>query len=279
MSVNACVTDRVHSSNTQISINGNPLVGVSQFDFSADRDATDLRSFASLDIESRISQKAPKTNITLGWTLGSEFLLDPFLDLASEPIVSVENFVISQKDNVGENIFSGCYLTSYEINAGVGELVKGALQYEGDYYSTGASTATQTSHSNLHPYLPSKIKISSSFSEGQNTGASIQSFSFSLPIPRKPIYRIGERTPQTRYPEFPVVGDLSFSILKTEIEGITGAIILPSGDINITLEDCRGFQAEYSLKNCSYISFSESLGLDDNATLDFNYKFNSFTRE
>ncbi|MGK3946294.1 hypothetical protein ABK046_49070, partial [Streptomyces caeruleatus] len=81
---------------------------------------------------------------------------------------------------------------------------------------------TTESSDSVEPFIPSKITISSTFDEGCSTDLSIQNFSFSYPIARKAVYQIGKRNAKLRYPELPIIGDLSFSVLKTEIAEMTG---------------------------------------------------------
>ena len=254
------------------------MTGVSQFDFAKNRDSQDLQSLGSTHVGKSITELEPVTEIFFSWVLG-EGLTDPFFDLATGDIVSVEKFVLEKKDLAGTNVFSGQYLTSYEINGGVGELVAGSVSYEGDYHFWNSNTFSVESNDSVKPFLPSKISISSTFSEGASTDLSAQNFSFSYPIPRKAIHQLGKRNAKLRYPELPVVGTFSFSVVKNELAEMTGIVVLPTGDTNIVLEDCDGQNSiTYSLKGCRLEDISESLDLDGSASIDFNYKFDYFTR-
>lgn len=269
---------RIHSSNSQVFINGTRLTGVSQFEFSKNRDSENLQSLGSTHIANSITDLEPVVEISFSWILGKG-VTDPFFDLSTGDIVSVEKFVLQKKDLAGTDVFSGQYLTSYEINGGVGDLVNGSATYEGDYHTQNTGVFTVESNDSIKPFLPSKIGISSTFAEGATTNLSAQNFSFSYPIPRKAVHQLGKRNAKLRYPELPTVGDFSFSVIKNEIVQMTGIVVLPTGDTNIVLEDCDGQNAvTYSLKGCRLENISESLDLDGSASIDFSYKFDYFTR-
>jgi hypothetical protein len=268
---------RVHSSDTQIFINGVRLKGVSNFSFSKNRETLDLRGLHSLDVDDRISQTIDSIEANLSWVLGNG-IGDPFFDVGTSGVTSVEKFLIEAKDTVGTNILSGAYLNSYEVSAAVGDLVNGSISYEVDshYWNTGKlSYSDQTQDSNT-PFLPKSIVVLPSGVECgvSSSGMAVQSLNFTIPITRKVVKRVGSTIPKTRYPEFPIIGDLSFSVLKNTLTGMSGAVVLDKGSMSISMSDC-GYNGDktYFFPNCNLISFSESLDLEGNSTIDFNYKF------
>ncbi len=267
---------RVHSSNSQISVNGTRLTGVSQFSFSKEQDATDLRGLGSFYVDDRITQSNSKIETTIEWALGKN-ISDPFFDIQQSGLLSIENFLIEAKDTVGTNTFSGAYLTSYGINASVGDIIKGTVKYDVDSqnWSPNALSITDQTNDSCLPFVPSRITIHSTAEGGvSSSGMSIQSFNFSLPINRKPVKRAGSKNVSFRYPELPIIGDISFSILKNTLTGMKEITVLEKGTIEINLEDClTSGERNFLFQNCNLISINESLSLDGNASIDFGYKF------
>lgn len=268
---------RIHSSDTQIFINGNRLKGVSDFSFSKNRETLDLRGLQSLEVDNRINQTIDSTEANLNWVLGNG-INDPFFDIGISGVASIEKFLIEAKDTVGTNILSGAYLNSYEVSAAVGDLVNGSISYEVDSHSwnTGKLTYSDQTEDFNQPFLPKSIVVLPSGIECgvSSSGMSIQSLNFTIPITRKIVKKIGSGIPKARYPEFPIIGDLSFSVLKNTLTGMSGAVVLDKGSMIISMSDCsHNGQKTYSFENCNLISFSENLDLEGNSIIDFNYKF------
>jgi len=276
------VIPRIHSSDTQISINGIRLTGASQFDFSKDPQADDIIRLGTLYVNDRITKDAPKIEATINWTMGIG-TTDPFFDIKTGSVVSIEKFNIEAKDLLGTETISGAYLTSYEISAGVGELVNGSVSYEANsqrWSSTGALTYSSQTSDSVAPFIPSKIQIAN-YGEGitNQTDFSIQSFTLTLPISRKSTAVLGKKIPKFRYPEFPIVGDLNFSVLKTVLTGMSEVPVLSKGITEIFLSNCDSSDAKiFSVENSSLVGISESLDLEGNAKVDFSYKFSIFDR-
>ena len=270
---------RIHSSNARIYLGTTGLKGITKYDFSFDQEVTTLQGLGDYHISNRIKNPNQKIDFSLSWILatGSN---DPFYDFrnSNSGFISVQKFDFTIKDLVGSNFISGAYLTSYSVSASVGNLVEGSLKYEADglFYSTGDNLliTDQTSDS-YSPLLPSNIDVS--FSGSANTvslsGFAIQSFSFEIPIQRKPITLLGQTVPSYRYPQLPITAPIRFSVVKNQITGINFSnLILPTGSIVFGLKDCRLKGYTYSFNNASLKSISESLGIDGNAQLDFNYE-------
>lgn len=275
--------DRIHSSDTQISINGIRLTGVSQFGFSKDPDALDLVGMGSLYVNDRITQRAPKIDPSIEWTIGIGST-DPFFDIKSGLVLSIEQFNIEAKDPVGTTNVSGAYLTSYEISAGIGDLVKGTVSYEANSQSwaaTGQLTQSDQTDDNIAPFLPSKIQIYSYDNDVDITEVNfaVQNFNISFPIARKSTATLGKKIPKFRYPELPAVGDLKFSVLKTLITGMSEVPVLDKGTYEIFMSNCDDSDSKiYFVENCSLVNISESLDLEGNATVDFSYNFRLLDR-
>ena len=275
---------RIHSSDTQIFVSGQRLKGITDFSFSKTREPVDIRDLHSLYISDRINSNAESVEANLSWVLGSG-ISDPFFDFYSSGIFSVEKFSLEAKDLTGTNVFSGAYVNSYEISASVGELVKGSISYEVDQHTltTGRlrySDQTNDVASGFSVFVPKHITVTSSGIECGITSTElvIQSLSFSIPIPRKKINKLGSTIPKIRYPELPIIGDLNISVSKNDFISAENATVLQKGTMTVSLKDCTKMAEKiYTFSDCNLVSFSESLGLDGNATIDFNYKFKPTT--
>jgi hypothetical protein len=270
---------RIHSSNSRIFLGTTGLKGITKYDFSFDQDVNTLQGLGDYHISNRIKNPNQKVDFSLSWILATG-ANDPFYDFYNPDsgFISVQKFDFTIKDLVGSNTISGAYLTNYSVNASVGNLVEGSLTYEADglFYSTGNNLlmSDQTNDS-YNPLLPSNIGVS--FSSANNTvnlsGFSIQSFSFDIPIQRKPITLLGQTIPSYRYPQLPITAPIKFSVIKNQITGINFSdLILPQCSINFILQDCNLKGYTYFFGNVSLKSISESLSIDGNAQVDFNYE-------
>jgi hypothetical protein len=100
----------------------------------------------------------------------------------------------------------------------------------------------------------------------------IQSFQISVPIPRAPLKRLGEFSPRYKVPTLPTEAIVSFSAIKNDITGMDfSKIVLEKGDFEFFLATCNDVSKSYGLNECSLLGISESINLDGNATIDFNY--------
>jgi hypothetical protein len=266
--------DRVNYGDTRVYVNNILLTGISDCSIETERSYDDLRSYGRYDITDRIvkSDQIPKVN--LSWILG-EGSSDPFFDHQNSGIISVEKFNIKKRDIVGENIVSGAFLTSYSVEASVGDLVTAQAQYEGLSYSfsaTGALNRSIQTEDYYRSFVPSKITVSGDFGEGQVAPFPIQSFQITIPIPRSTVKKLGSLTPDYRIPNLPTEASVSFSVIKNDITGMNFApIIVEKGEFTFEMKSCANIGKKYTVSNCSLTSISESINLDGNATVDFNY--------
>ena len=266
--------DRVSYADTRVYINDVLLTGVSSCDIETTREVENLRSINRYETTDRVTKSSQVPQATISWILGVGSS-DPFFNFQNSGIVSVESFNIKKKDIVGvEEIKSG-YLTSYSVSASVGNLVTAEAKYDGNAYSfteTGKLTLGVQTSDSYRGFLPSKISLSASFSEGNIFAFPIQSFQISVPISRAPFKKLGDSTPSYRIPTLPAEASVSFSAIKNDITGIDfSKIVLEKGNFSFSLLACNNSGKTYTLKDCSLIGVSESIDLDGNASIDFNY--------
>lgn len=266
--------DRVSYGDTRVYINDVLLKGISSCEINTTREVENLRSINHHETTDRIIKSDQKPEATLSWILGEDSS-DPFFSFQTSGILSVESFNIKKKDIVGvEEVKSG-FLTSYSVNAAVGDLITAEAKYEGiDFSFTEAGKLTlgvQTSDS-YKSFLPSKIQLSATFQEGDIFTFPIQSFQINVPVPRQSLKRLGEQSPKYRLPTLPTEATVSFSAIKNDITGLDfSRIVLEKGNFEFLLATCDDVNKSYTLSGCSLLGISESIDLEGNAAIDFNY--------
>ena len=266
--------ERVSYGDTRVYINDTLLKGISSCSIETTREVENLRSSTHYETTDRIIKSNQVPQATISWILGEESS-DPFFDFQNSGVLSVESFNIKKKDIVGTNELISGFLTSYSVNAAVGDLVTAEAQYEGLDYAFSESGALtlgdQTEHS-YKSFLPSKIDLSATFPEGNIFSFPVQSFQISVPVPRAPLKRLGEQSAKYRIPTLPTEATVSFSAIKNDITGLDfSQIVLEKGDFSFDIKSCQDVGKIYTVSGCSLIGISESINLDGNATLDFNY--------
>lgn len=266
--------DRVNYGDTRVYINNTILKGVSDCSIETTREVENLRSITRYETPDRILKSNQVPKVTISWILGEEST-DPFFDFQNSGILSVENFEIKKRDIAGVHVVNSGFLTSYSVNASVGDLITAEAQYEGLGYSfadSGKLTIREQTADSYRSFLPSKISLSATFAEGDIFKFPIQSFSIDIPTPRTPLKRLGEMTAKYMIPTLPSEATVSFSAVKNDITGIDfSKIILEKGDFSFDIRSCRDFGKVYYLTECSLVGISETVNLDGNATIDFNY--------
>ena len=266
--------DRVSYGDTRVYINDSLLKGVSSCSIETTREVENLRSITRYETPDRILKSNQIPQATISWTLGEESS-DPFFDFQNSGVLSVESFNIKKKDIVGVNEVISGFLTSYSVNAAVGDLVTAEAQYEGTDYSfteSGKLTLGDQTSNSYKSFLPAKIDLSATFPEGSIFSCPVQSFQINVPIPRTPLKRLGEMAPKYRIPTLPSEATVSFSAIKNNITGLDfSKIVLEKGNFSFDLKSCNDVGKIYSLNGCSLIGVSESIDLEGNATIDFSY--------
>ena len=266
--------DRVTYADSRIYINDVLLTGISECSIETSRDFEDLRSIKRYEVTDRILKSDQTPKATISWIIG-EKSTDPFFNFQKSGIISVENFNIKKKDIVGVNEIKSGFLTSYSVDASVGNPITAQAEYEGtDYSFTSNEKLTIGSETSdyYNVFLPSKINISANFQEGKIFSLPVQSFKISVSVPRTALKRVGEMKPKYRIPTLPAEASIDFSVIKSDVTGIDfSKILLEEGDFTFSMSSCNNIQKTYLLKNCSLTNVSESLDLDGSATIDFNY--------
>lgn len=269
------MVDRVHSSNARIYVNNSLLIGVSNYDLSYNLNHEPIKNLNYYNNTDRILKSKQSPELSLSWTLGDQST-DPFLDFQTSGIVSVESFNIKMRDVVGERIVSGCYLTSYSLKAAVGSLISASVKYEGNSVnlSTGNPLSLNDQTSDYYnAYLPQKIELTSTFENGNIVELPVQSFDINIPISRTPFGKLNDFEPKYKLPNLPIEATINFSAIKNLVTGIDlTSILLEKGNFNFSLKSCSETNdKDYSIGDCSLVSVSESLDLEGNAIINFNY--------
>ena len=292
---------RVHSSDSQLFVNDifgietHRLPLLQSLTISTDKDFTTLQPLGEYYITDRILNSNQTTSVELTHLVStgvSGFYPSttngyPFYALQDQArrLLSIESYKFMAKDNAGETLITGAYPVSYTLKGSVGDVVSATTNYDADTvtFNTDALTSDDDfPHETLDAlavFEPSKIAVTTP--DGLETEAmssaslNIQDFKLSATVSRKPKTRVGSRIPSFRYPQLPANGKLDFSVIKNQVTGINMTnLVLDKGTIKIDLQDEAGVsRMDFVASGCSLESVSESLGIGDNATMDFSYTF------
>tara|TARA_Y100001938_G_scaffold106598_1_gene145476 strand:+ start:11295 stop:12149 length:855 start_codon:yes stop_codon:yes gene_type:complete len=276
---------RIHSSEVQVFAGSSRIPAVQSLNVSTQKPVNDVRRLGALNVTERVLGANPISTLDIGILLTTGATgIDPFYTHqafhAGFLNTGKQDFTI--KDFAGATTVSGASLTSYSLNASVGELVNGTTSYEGSpasFNSEGAISFDDQSNDNFKGFFrPSHVQVTTTTDgdEGiDSTTLNIQNLSLSVDLPRQTKIRLGSRTPLFRYPELPAAGSLSFSVLKTKVTGVNvTSMVCESGVIKIDLKDDDDNSViDFLVSGCCLESIEESTALDDNTTVGFNYYF------
>ena len=284
---------RVHSSESQVfvgtagAVSRTRIPAIQSLDISTDKDITELQELGQSCYTDRIlnSEQTTKLSLELLVATGASGI-DPFYTFQQQEagFLSTGKFDFAARDNAGETLISGAYLTSYKLEASVGDLVKGSIAYDADtvdFHAANRLTPVEESTDSFGGFFkPKDIRITT-----ENGGLTaenitsddlnIQNFSIAIGVGREAKTRLGQRIPQFRYPVLPLNGSLDVSMIKNQVTGVNLAkLVLEKGDIKIDLRDADNQSImDFVTSGCSLVSVGESSDLDGNATINFSYTF------
>lgn len=275
---------RVHSSDTQISIDGVIIAGVQTKNVEINREYQDLNSLGSLSNKNKILTSNQKVVINLDYLVVHDGF-NPFD--AENGLLNIDKQEIKIVDTTHEFVASEVYLQSCSLDMSVGDVPRGSASYEADEIAYNdqvfLTQLDQTQHQNVNLFRPQEITVSKSagFEDGVEgcdggvCGFCIQSASISVSLNREPVNRVGEMVPRMRYPSLPINGEVSFEAIKTKMKDVDiSSLVLEKGDLIFDLiRSSKNYSLRYQIKNCSLTSVSEGLDLDGNATIGFSYEF------
>lgn len=272
---------RIHSSDSQIFFNGERIVGAQSSSLEIKKSKQDIPELGLFYEPSSIKT----SNQTTNFNLTSLAILSGFNPFETGSFISVDKNQIRLIDTAGEMIVQDSYLTSCDLNIALNEIPSISTSFEADHVTFDAGTylspqIDQTTDSNVKYYRPQEIEVITDFEEGVSSNSfCLESVSLSVPISRSPINKMGKFSPSMRYPSLPTRGSLNFKINKTDLVDIDlSPLVLDKGSMSIALKgrnggSNQGYISTYSVSGCSFISASESKGLDGNTSLDFTYDF------
>ncbi len=135
-------------------------------------------------------------------------------------------------------------------------------------FTTGVSTVSAL--------RPGDIVLSLGTSRGMTslTNAHIQSFSFTLPLSRTILQRLGNTFGFARVVDVPINMDVTISAIVSELQdkNLFDALITQNNDLSITLKDSSSNnKIRYDIKSALLQSETYSENLGDNQTVDLTY--------
>ena len=177
----------------------------------------------------------------------------PAIDLFAQPASKLTNIGNSYKLDYSRN-FTG------SIGAAAG------VNFTG--FTTGVSTVSAL--------RPGDIVLSLGTSRGMTklSDAHIQSFSFTLPLSRTILQRLGNTFGFARVVDVPINMDVTISAIVSELQdkNLFDALVSQNNDLSITLKDSNSNnKIRYDIKNALLQSETYSENLGDNQTVDLTY--------
>jgi hypothetical protein len=277
--------NRVHSSDTQLFVDGQRIPAVQSLTFTSEKNQNRLARLGVAHLTETIlgPNQATTIDYSILLTTGATGI-DPFYSYQQmqSGFLSTGSFKFEKKDVAGVSTVSGATLTSYSVAGAVGSLAKGDSSYRGDgeiFTSAGALTTESTDEFGGF-FAPQDITVSTEVGAAGKEGVSsdelhIQDFSISVSIDKEPITRLGTRVPITRYPSTENAGSLQFNMVKNKVTGLDiSALVCETGVIKIDLKDDDGNSVmDFVTSGCCLESVDESTALDDNTMISFSYYF------
>ena len=177
----------------------------------------------------------------------------PAIDLFAQPASKLTNIGNSYKLDYSRN-FTG------SIGAAAG------VNFTG--FTTGVSTVSAL--------RPGDIVLSLGTSRGMTklSDAHIQSFSFTLPLSRTILQRLGNTFGFARVVDVPINMDVTISAIVSELQdkNLFDALVSQTNDLSIVLKDSNSVnKIRYEIKSAILQSETYSENLGDNQTVDLTY--------
>ena len=277
--------DRIHSSETQLLIDGNSIPAITSLSVNSTKDVTNINTLGSMNVKERVlnSNQVNSINIELNLTTGATGV-DPFYQFQEQGagFLSTGKFKLRISDNVGSTVLNDASITSYNVKGSVGSLVEGSIGYQATNSTFGTSDALVPSDEREDTFggffRPQNVSVTSvtDGKEGiESSDLNIQDFDISINISREPIKRLGVLEPAFTYPQIPAAGNLTFNTIKNSVTGIDlSQLICDSGVITINLQDdSNETLMRFTTSGCCLESVDESTNLDDNTQVTFSYYF------
>lgn len=148
----------------------------------------------------------------------------------------------------------------------------GAIGNDAGVNFTGFTTGVST----VSALRPGDIVLSLGTSRGMTslTNAHIQSFSFTLPLSRTILQRLGNTFGFARVVDVPINMDVTISAIVSELQdkNLFDALVSQNNDLSITLKDSNSNnKIRYDIKSALLQSETYSENLGDNQTVDLTY--------
>lgn len=271
---------RVHSSDTQVFLDGVGITGLQSKGVTIDINNQDLRNLGSLSNSDKIITADQTVNVDLSYLIIAESF-NPF----TGNLLNIDKQEIIIKDTTEELTISDCYLDSINLNFSVGEIPSCSISYLADSVSYDDDVSVileksidQTNHQNSEIFRPQEVFVSGDGTGGidsKNGCFCFQSISIQVSLQREPVKRVGQLSPIMRYPTLPINGQITFEGLKTQMKDVDySPLVLEKETLTFSLES-KGLQKaqDYEIRDCSLVSYSQNQDLDGNATLGFTYEF------
>ena len=229
----------------EASVGAIPTASVTVEAFNIKSDATD------------IPVSLTSANAPVGTAVGANIVTitgnSPAIDLFAQPATKLTSI-------------GGAYKLDYS------RAFTGAIGNDAGVNFTGFTTGVST----VSALRPGDIVLSLGTSRGMTslTDAHIQSFSFTLPLSRTILQRLGNTFGFARVVDVPINMDVTISAIVSELQdkNLFDALVSQNNDLSITLKDSSSNnKIRYDIKSALLQSETYSENLGDNQTVDLTY--------
>ena len=226
----------------EASVGAIPTASITIEAFNIKSDATE----SPITVQNVVGSNVGGTIVTLTGT-------SPAVDLFAQPATKLSSYETSYKLDYSRN---------YTGDIG---LVPG-VNFTG--YTTGTSTVSAL--------RPGDIVLSLGTSRGMTnlSDAHIQSFSFTLPLSRTILQRLGNTFGFARVVDVPINMDVTLSAIVSELQdkNLFDILVTQKNNLSILLKDSNGnSKIRYEIKEAILQSETYSENLGDNQTVDLTY--------
>ena len=216
-------------------------------------EAFNIKSDASDAPISIASSTAPALS-SVGADITTITGISPAIDLFAQPATKLTNVSKAYKLDYSRAFTGAPYTTAPGVN------------FTG--FTTGSSIVSAL--------RPGDIVLSLGTSRGMTnlTDAHIQSFSFTLPLSRTILQRLGNTFGFARVVDVPINMDVTINAIVSELQdkNLFDALVSQKNDLSITLKDSNGTnKIVYQIKEAILQSETYSENLGDNQTVDLTY--------
>lgn len=194
--------------------------------------------FPTVNLQSEFIPTGSDVEEALG-LLGSSSVLDNLLVPQGQYKTSTfrmrmrESVAVGQEENPATMLMESGVITNYSFQASVGQLPRTTFSIEGTDVTVNTGNFSLPTPDDNHPVLrPQDIDVPQLTGVfGVNEGF-IQNFNISIPLPRTPIYTVGQKKPVARELQSPIIATVQMNAILSSFENTSASGEFNSDNMN-----------------------------------------------